>query len=304
MKKKWTLGTRGSKLALKQTEIVVNTLRRHYPDSEFEIRTITTRGDTVWDRPLHLIGGKGLFVKEIEDELLNRNIDFAVHSMKDVPTEIDERLAIGAVLPREDPRDVLISNTVENIGDLRPGHRVGTNSLRRTTQLLHFRRNLEIVSLRGNVDTRIRKMEEQPLDAIVLAYAGVKRMGFLEHVREILPVQIMVPPSGQGAIGIETRNEEALLQFLKPVNHADSFLEVSVERALQAKIGGGCQVPLGINASLRNQELTIHLCYGTEDGTILFKARRSGDESTASVMTEGLLTELRFALEHQGHPEG
>ena len=202
MNRTWIVGTRGSKLALKQTEIVVNLLQQLYPDNTFHVKTIKTTGDTVWDRPLHLIGGKGLFVKEIEEELLAGSIDFAVHSMKDMPTELDKRLTIGAILKREDPRDVFLSLKYKSLADIPGGSRIGTNSLRRKSQILFHKSNVSVIPIRGNVDTRIRKMESEGLDGIILAYAGVIRMGFGNQIREILPFEIMVPPSGQGAIGI------------------------------------------------------------------------------------------------------
>ena len=267
MKKIWIIGTRGSKLALKQTEIVMKRLERLYPDNQFSIKTIKTTGDTVWDKPLHVIGGKGLFVKEIEEQLLKHEIDMAVHSMKDLPAELEAGLAVGAVLEREDPRDAFLSLTYDSIKDIRPGGRIGTGSLRRKAQILHFNKGIEVVPLRGNVDTRIRKLTTQALDGIILAFAGVKRMGFEDHVKEILPLDIMVPSSGQGAIGIEVRRDDReAFALLKPVNHDISFQEVTIERNLQAKIGGGCHVPLGINATISKGQLTLYVSLGREDG--------------------------------------
>lgn len=271
MKKKWTVGTRGSKLALKQTEIVIQALKKFYPYNEFAIKIIKTTGDTVWDKPLYLIGGKGLFVKEIEDALLKNEIDMAVHSMKDLPTELENGLVIGAVLEREDPRDVFISSTYGSIQDIPEGSRIGTSSTRRKSQMLHFKRGLEIVPLRGNVDTRIKKLSSHALDGIILAYAGVKRMGFDNFIKEVLPFEIMVPPSGQGAIGVETRDDNNFIELLKPLNHENTFREVTIERKLQSMIGGGCQVPLGINACIADNILTLHVVLGREDGELLVK---------------------------------
>ena len=271
MKKKWTVGTRGSKLALKQTEIVIQALKKLYPYNEFAIKIIKTTGDTVWDKPLHLIGGKGLFVKEIEDALLVNEIDMAVHSTKDLPAELENGLVIGAVLEREDPRDVFISSIYESIRDIPEGARIGTSSTRRKSQILHFKRGLEIVPLRGNVDTRIKKLHSHALDGIILAYAGVKRMGLDSFIKEVLPFEIMVPPSGQGAIVIETRNESDSIKLLKPMNHENTFREITIERELQSMIGGGCQVPLGINASIAGNTLTLHVVLGREDGELLVK---------------------------------
>jgi hydroxymethylbilane synthase len=281
MKKNWMVGTRGSKLALKQTEVTIGKLKQIYPDHEYGVRIIRTKGDTVWDAPLHLVGGKGLFVKEIEEALIRKEIDMAVHSMKDLPTELEGDLVLAAVLEREDPRDVFISSTYEKLGDLRGLAKVGTGSIRRKSQILNFNKNLEIVTLRGNVDTRIRKMSEQALDGIILAYAGIRRMGYESYVKEILPFEIMVPPSGQGAIGIETRNEAECLGMLEPLNHRKSFLEVSIERKLQIKIGGGCQTPLGINVSIKGDTFLMHLALGSEEGELFVKEELTGSVNNA-----------------------
>ena len=297
MKKKWTVGTRGSKLALKQTEIVIQALKRLYPYNEFAmefaVKIIKTTGDTVWDKPLYLIGGKGLFVKEIEDALLKNEIDMAVHSMKDLPTELENGLVIGAILEREDPRDVFISSTHGSIQDITEGSRIGTSSMRRKSQLLHFRRGLEVVPLRGNVDTRIKKLHSHDLEGIILAYAGVKRMGFDSFIKEVLPFEIMVPPSGQGAIGIETRDESDSVKLLKPLNHKNTFREVIIERELQSMIGGGCQVPLGINASITNNILTLHVVLGREDGELLIKEMCIEDVVNAKDMMSRILGLIR-----------
>jgi len=293
MKKTWTIGTRGSALALRQAETVVLLLQTFYPDHEFRTRTIKTTGDSVWDRPVHLIGGKGLFVREIEAELLAGTIDFAVHSMKDMPTEIDEGLVIGAILKREDPRDAFISSKYDRLADMSEGDMLGTNSLRRKSQVLNFNNRITVIPLRGNVDTRIRKMVSNNLSGIILAWAGVKRMGFEAHVKEILPLDLMVPPSGQGAIGIETRNESTLLEMLQAINHRQSFQEVEIERSLQARIGGGCNVPLGINASISNSSLTLRAVFGREDGEILVRHTQVGTLDAAEEMIMDAFRQIR-----------
>lgn len=293
MKKTWTIGTRGSALALKQAETVVLLLQTFYPDHEFRTRTIKTTGDSVWDRPVHLIGGKGLFVREIEAELLAGTIDFAVHSMKDMPTEIDEGLVIGAILKREDPGDAFISSKYDRLADMSEGDMLGTNSLRRKSQVLNFNNRITVIPLRGNVDTRIRKMVSNNLSGIILAWAGVKRMGFEAHVKEILPLDLMVPPSGQGAIGIETRNESTLLEMLQAINHRQSFQEVEIERSLQARIGGGCNVPLGINASISNSSLTLRAVFGREDGEILVRHTQVGTLDAAEEMIMDAFRQIR-----------
>jgi hydroxymethylbilane synthase len=276
-KKTWIIGTRGSKLALKQAEIVMNLLQKNNPGHVFSTKTIKTTGDTVWDKPLHLIGGKGLFVKEIEEELLIGSIDFAVHSMKDMPTEIDPNLIIGAILKRENPSDVFLSTKHGELMAVPDGGRVGTNSLRRQSQILSFMKNISIIPIRGNVDTRIRKMETENLNGIILAYAGVVRMGFESKIKEILSLDVMVPPSGQGAIGVETRLQQELISMLEPINDRVSFQEVMIERNLQMKIGGGCNVPLGINAAINGADLTLRVIFGRENGEILVKDIKKGN---------------------------
>jgi hydroxymethylbilane synthase len=304
MKKRWILGTRGSKLALKQTEIVIGRLAGIYPDYEFATEIIKTTGDTIWDKPLHLIGGKGLFVKEIEEALLAGRIDIAVHSVKDMPVELPQGLLLAAVLERENPRDAFISVKHRSFADVQPGGRIGTGSLRRKAQILHLNKGIEVVPLRGNVDTRLRKLREHGLDAIVLACAGVKRMGLQEHISEVLPFDMMVPPSGQGAIGIESRDEAQALELLGPLDHAQTMFEVSVERRLQALIGGGCSVPLGINASLLDGRLTIHSAFGTEDGELLVKQRVNGRPDEADKLIAASLKPIREAQEKQGQGSG
>lgn len=295
MKKAWILGTRGSKLALKQTEIVMGRLKSLYPEFQFTRKIIKTTGDTVWDKPLHLIGGKGLFVKEIEEALLAGEIDMAVHSMKDMPAELPDGLTLGAVLERENPRDAFISLRHKKLSDVGPGGRVGTGSLRRRAQLLALKKRIEVVPLRGNVDTRLRKLREQDMDGIILACAGVKRMGFGDQITEVLPFEVMVPPSGQGAIGIETRTEASHLELLKPLNHQPTFAEITIERTLQALIGGGCSVPLGINASIADGQLTIHSSFGTEEGELLVKQKVHGRLEDADALIAQSLKPIQEA---------
>lgn len=292
MKKNWIIGTRGSKLALKQTEMVIGLLKAFYPDHSYQTKIIKTTGDTVWEKPLHLIGGKGLFVKEIEEELLAESIDFAVHSMKDMPTEIDDKLCIGAVLKRENPHDVFLSLRHESLRAVNAGGTIGTNSLRRQSQILAYHDAVRVVPLRGNVDTRIKKMTTENLDGIVLAYAGVKRMGFGQHIKEILPLDVLVPPSGQGAIGVETRRNSDLLAMLTPLNDPVSLHEVSIERELQTKIGGGCHVPLGINASISEDLLTLRVAFGLENGTMLVKDRQDGHVRDAESLVGNVLRKI------------
>jgi hydroxymethylbilane synthase len=295
MKTKWIVGTRGSKLALTQTNLVISRLQSLYPDHEFTIRIIKTTGDSVWNTPLYLIGEKGLFIKEIEDALARGEADIAVHSMKDLPTELLGGLAMSAVLEREDPRDTFISLKYDRLSETPTGARIGTSSMRRKAQLLAYRKDLEIVSLRGNVDTRLKKLEEQGLDGIILAYAGVRRMGFADRVREVLTMDVMVSPSGQGAIGIETRADDEAADLVRPLEDQNTRFEVNLERIFQAGVGGGCSVPLGVNVSLHENHVSIRAIFGAEDGTIIFKEQAEGSKDDAENLVKRLLKGLKQA---------
>lgn len=251
MKSKVVIGTRGSKLALWQANWVKEKLEELYPEIKIEIEKIKTTGDKILDAPLAKIGGKGLFVKEIEEALLDGRVDIAVHSMKDVPTEIPKGLHIAAICKREDPRDAFLSRDGIPLKDLPEGAVIGTSSLRRTVQLKALRKDIEIRPLRGNVDTRIRKLIEGQFDGIVLALAGLKRMGFEENIAEIFSEEILIPAIGQGAIGIETRvDDEFVNDIVKPLNDPLTALCVSAERAFLSVMGGGCQVPLACHAKV------------------------------------------------------
>ncbi len=276
MKKRWIIGTRGSKLALRQTHIVMEGLQRQHQDYEFIIKTIKTTGDTIWNKPLHLIGGKGLFVKEIEEQLLDKEIDMAVHSVKDLPAELEEGLHLGAVLQREDPRDAFISSTGKTLQEMVPGSRIGTGSLRRKAQILNYNNALEIVPIRGNIDTRLRKLETEKMDGIVLAAAGVKRMGLEKQITEVLPLDIMVPSCGQGAIGIEIRTEEDAGKLLETLNDEKTFREISIERTLLKMIGGGCHLPLGIHASISGNTVLLYISMGGEDSKLSIHEHYTG----------------------------
>jgi hydroxymethylbilane synthase len=301
MKKHWIVGTRGSKLALIQTEIVIGELQVLYPSLSFETRIIKTTGDSVWDTPLYLIGEKGLFIKEIEEALVRNDIDLAVHSMKDLPTDMLGGLSMSAILARRDPRDTFVSLKYSRLSDVPLGARIGTSSMRRKTQLLAARPDLEIVPLRGNVDTRIGKLEAQGLDGIILAYAGVKRMGLEDRVREMIPLDIMVPPSGQGAIGIETRADDAAAGLVRPLDDPPTRFEVGLERTFQTGVGGGCSVPLGVNARLAGHRVTLRVVFGAEDGTIIFKECAEGPEAEAEDLVRRLLEGLKRARQMGTH---
>jgi hydroxymethylbilane synthase len=242
-----------------------------------------------------MIGEKGLFIKEIEEALQKGEIDCAVHSMKDLPTDMLGGLAISALLEREDPRDTFISVKYDRLADVPKGGKVGTSSMRRKAQLLAFRKDLDIVPLRGNVDTRIRKLTEQDLDGIILAHAGVRRMGLADRVREVIPVEIMVPACGQGAVGIETRADDEACELVRPLNDEATEFEVLAERKFQLGVGGGCSIPLGINASLAADRISLRAVFGVEDGTIIFREQVQGGRSETDELVERLLSGLKQA---------
>jgi hydroxymethylbilane synthase len=293
MKKKWIIGTRGSKLALKQTGIVLEKLQSLYPQYEFIIKTIKTTGDTVRNKPLHLIGGKGLFVKEIEEKLLNKEIDMAVHSVKDLPAELEKNLLLGAVLKREDPRDAFISLAYNRLAEVKDGSRIGTSSLRRKAQILHQNKNLQVVPIRGNIETRLKKLKTENLDGVVLACAGIKRMGLEKYIKEIMPLNTMIPSCGQGAIGVEIRNEKDALKLLTPVNNEDSFLEVAIERMLLAKIGGGCHLPLGIHTVITGNTVKLYISMGEDDGTLFIHKLYAGNINNIDALITKVYSKLK-----------
>lgn len=273
MKQSLKIGTRGSKLALWQADHVSNLISKEYPNLQIEIVVIKTTGDAVLDSPLSEIGGKGVFVKEIEEALLSEKIDIAVHSMKDVPTILPQGLIISAVAKRHDPRDALISNSGLHLEQLPKGSRVGTGSLRRGAQILHNFSDLEIVSIRGNVDTRINKLRESgEFDAIVLAVAGLERMGLGDQITQIIPPDIMLPSPGQGIVGIECRTTDLeTKEILKTINHKETEIASISERAFLYRLGGDCNVPVGCHASLKNNLIHIRGVICSPNGEVLLK---------------------------------
>ncbi|MBI5026049.1 MAG: hydroxymethylbilane synthase [Nitrospirae bacterium] len=257
MKNKVIIGTRGSKLALWQAEWVKSELQKLHPGLEIELNKIKTTGDKILDVPLAKVGGKGLFVKEIEEAILRGDIDLAVHSMKDVPTELPEGLHLTAICKREEPRDAFVTKGQgargkgQGFKDLPHGATIGTSSLRRACQLLSIRPDLKITQLRGNLDTRLRKLDEGQFDAIILAVAGMARLGLGSRITEILEPALILPAIGQGAIGIECRiNDEFINNLINPMNHAETFLCVHAERAFLKRLEGGCQVPIAAYARI------------------------------------------------------
>ncbi len=288
------IGSRGSKLALWQAEHVKRLLLDLEPQREVSIQVIKTTGDKLTEVALAQIGGgKGVFVKEIEEALLCGDIDLAVHSLKDVPTELPPGLCLGGILPREDPRDVLIGGTpLDSLNAIPEGARIATGSLRRGVQLRHWRPDLEILPIRGNVDTRIRKMEEQDLDGVVLALAGINRLGLHDRISYVFTLEEMVPAVGQGALAVEIReSDEATRGLLAPLQDADARRCVEAEREFLLRMGGGCQVPLGAHAQLDGPSARFSAFIASpvngamlrrqlkgDRGELLELARRSSDE--------------------------
>lgn len=291
------VGTRQSQLALTQTGQVIADLEAicesHGLPFKFEIKKIVTKGDRILDVTLSKVGGKGLFVKEIEQAMLDGEIDLAVHSMKDMPSELPEGLMNGAVPVRVDPRDALISRDGLTIDELPQGARVGTSSLRRSSQLLAYRPDLQLEPIRGNIDSRLRKLETEGFDAIILAAAGLYRMGWEEKITSFLPVEICLPAVGQGALGIECReNDEEVRHLLSLYNDPDTARTVAAERKFLGVLNGGCQVPIGAYAVLGNdtQEskavngsdvVILTGMVGTPDGNIILKETLIGHDPAA-----------------------
>jgi len=281
--KKISIGTRGSKLALWQAEWIKSELEKRYSYLEIELNRIKTTGDKILDVPLAKVGGKGLFVKEIEEALLRHEADIAVHSMKDVPTEFPEGLHLAVVCKREDPRDAFISQIqnakfkIQKFKDLPSHAKIGTSSLRRSCQLLNIRPDLKIEQLRGNLDTRLRKLDEGQFDAVILATAGVKRLGLKNRLTEILPFKISLPAIGQGAIGIECRiDDEFIRNLIAPLNHPETSLCVKTERAFLKRLGGGCQVPIAAYAKLDKGRVKMDALVGSITGERLIKGHIEG----------------------------
>ncbi len=266
------IGSRGSQLALWQAHHIQARLKELGAESRIEI--IKTSGDRIQDVPLSKVGGKGLFTKEIEEALLDKSIDLAVHSMKDVPTELPEGLVLSAIPEREEPRDALIG---ARVSDLREGMKIGTSSLRRSSQLLALGRGFSIEMLRGNVDTRLRKLDEAQYDAIVLAAAGLRRLGWADRITELIPQDIMCSAVGQGALAIETREDGgAAHELARKLDHAETRKAVTAERALLLVLGGGCQVPVGAHATVSDGAVHLSAIVARPDGSQLVRGHLSG----------------------------
>jgi len=297
MSREIRIATRKSALALWQAEYVKARLEASHPGLKVSLVPMVSRGDKLLDAPLAKIGGKGLFVKELETALLENEADIAVHSMKDVPMEFPEGLGLYCICEREDPRDAFVSNHFDDLDALPPGSVVGTSSLRRQAQLLARRPDLKIQFLRGNVNTRLAKLDAGEYDAIILAAAGLIRLGFGERIRSSISVDESLPAGGQGAVGIECRTTDSELHaLLECLNHAPTAIRVVAERALNKRLNGGCQVPIACYAVLEGDQLWLRGLVGQPDGTVLLRAEGRAPAADA----EALGVQVAEALLDQG----
>jgi len=293
MRKHIKIGTRGSLLATTQSTWVKNQIEAAHPGVSVELVIIVTKGDKILDVPLAKVGGKGLFVKEIEEALLRRDVDLAVHSMKDVPSELPEELHLGIIPLRENPHDAFISTLYASLADLPQGATVGTSSLRRRAQLAALRPDLEIVDLRGNLDTRLRKLEEGQFQAIILAAAGLNRLGMSSRATGYFSAKEMLPAVGQGALGIELRKDDTeLLAGLAFLNDAKTTVAVAAERAFLYRLEGGCQVPIGAFAEVRDGEVHLTGLVASVDGKEVLKESIAGSEEKAQELGTRLANRL------------
>ncbi|WP_409524579.1 hydroxymethylbilane synthase [Nitrincola sp. MINF-07-Sa-05] len=292
------IATRRSLLALWQAEYVKAELERHHPDLSIELVTMVTQGDKILDTPLAKIGGKGLFVKELETAMLEDRADIAVHSMKDVPMEFPPGLGLAVICPRENPTDAFVSNHYANLDDLPQGACVGTSSLRREVQVRERRPDLVVRSLRGNVQTRLGKLDAGEYDAIILATAGLLRLELDERIRYQMPPEESLPAGGQGAVGIECRTDDhELHQLLAPLHHSATALQVEAERALNRRLEGGCQVPIGCFAVLSEDQSQLWLrgLVGRPDGTLVLRDEIRGASADAQALGIALADRLLAA---------
>ncbi len=281
---KLTIGTRGSPLALWQARYVAAEIEKNHPGTRVDLAIIKTRGDKILDTPLAVIGTKGLFTKEIEDALLDGRVDLAVHSMKDLPTELPKGLHVAATMRREDPRDVFISRDGRRLEELKPGARIGTSSLRRRAFLLNRYPGLEVVSIRGNVDTRLRKIETENLSGAILAAAGIIRMGFRDRITSHMGPEEMIPAIGQGALAIETRLDDPKTHAVTAdLDHPQTARCVAVERAFLHRMGGGCQVPMAAHCTAQGDSLGVIAAVVHPDGFPMVSDRYEGTNGNPSV---------------------
>ncbi|WP_408954924.1 hydroxymethylbilane synthase [Natroniella sp. ANB-PHB2] len=266
------IGTRKSQLAVAQSQLMADQLQQKFPDYQFKLKKITTKGDRILDKPLAEIGGKGLFIKEIEIALLNGEIDLAIHSLKDMPAELPNELEILSIPERANPLDALISKDDLDIDHLPEGAKIGTGSLRRRAQLLNYRSDLEIVPIRGNIDTRLKKLESQDLDGIILAAAGLERMGWEDKISSCLSDEISIPAVGQGALAIEVRaNDQQIKDIVTEINHQATVDAVKAERSFLEYLEGDCKVPIGAYAQVEDDQLVVEGIVAKLDGSKVFK---------------------------------
>ena len=287
------IATRKSALALRQAEYVKAQLEHFHPGINVELVPMTTKGDIILDTPLAKVGGKGLFVKELEVAMLENRADIAVHSMKDVPVEFPEGLGLEIICPREDPRDAFVSNTINSLAELPQGAVVGTSSLRRQCQIKAMRPDLDIRDLRGNVNTRLKKLDNGEYDAIILAAAGLIRLEMPERIREYIAAEVMLPANGQGAVGIECRTDDATIKaLLAPLGCEETRIRVIAERAMNRALEGGCQVPIGSYAVLNGQELHLRGLVGAVDGSEILTGEVRGKFDDAEQLGNQLAEDL------------
>ena len=289
-----TIGTRASKLALWQASYVAEAIKKEHPSYCVELRELTTKGDRILDAPLAKIGGKGLFTKELEQAMLDGAVDLAVHSLKDMPTEVPDGLVIGAITTRLDPGDAFVSAHYAAVEDLPVGARVGTSSLRRRAQILAVRPDLTICDLRGNVNTRLAKLDAGEFDAIVLAAAGLKRLGFERRIRSILPRSVMLPAVGQGALAIECRAGDAtILSTIAFLRDAGMTTAAQAERAFLRRVEGGCQIPVGVYAEVdADGQISIDAMIASVDGQRICRSDAYGAGEQAEALGTALAEEL------------
>lgn len=289
MKTNLIIGTRQSLLALWQSNYIAGRLRDEYPGCEVTLKKIVTKGDRILDVPLAKIGGKGLFTKEIEEELLDGTIDLAVHSLKDMPTVLPEGLCLTVITERANAGDAFVSNKYNKIEELPPGAVLGTSSLRRRAQLLARRPDLNIVDLRGNVDTRLRKLDEGNMDAIILAASGLTRLGHADRIKEIIPGDYCLPAVGQGALAVECRTDNfRVRQMLDFLNDAATKQATDAERAFLGLIEGGCQVPIGVHAEVKENRIFIEAVIASLDGSTVLRDKTEGNAQDAAALGRAL----------------
>lgn len=293
MTKTLRIATRKSPLAMWQAEEVARQVKLHHPKMDVELVTMTTQGDKILDTPLAKIGGKGLFVKELETGMLQGDADIAVHSMKDVPMKLPEGLHLSVIMERENPTDAFVSNEYDSLEDLPLNAKVGTCSMRRQTQLKESRPDIEILDLRGNVNTRLAKLDNGDYDAIILASAGLIRLGFADRIKHNIDTTQSLPAIGQGAVGIECREDDPMInEILSPLNHDKTAICVTAERALNERLNGGCQVPIGGFAELEGDQINLRGLIGYPDGTKIFRSEKSASIKDAEELGISVAEEL------------